>query len=541
MPTYDTLIHGGRIIDGTGNPWFYGDVAIKGQRIAAVTPGGVIPIDQVAHSIQANGLVVSPGFIDIQSHSIAPLMRDGRSLSKITQGVTTEIMGELWTPAPFGGRIKNPIGFKVYADMLPDWVKKAMSWNRFGQWLDAMMDHGVSPNVGSFLGGGTLRNFVKGLDMGTPSAEEMKTMRRLMAEAMEDGAFGVSSALIYPPDAYTDTDAWVDICDVVGRYNGLYITHVRSEADGIFSAFEEAFEIGRRANVPVEIYHLKAAGRRNWPKMPQAIALIEQARASGLDVTADMYPYEASGTGLTSVLPPWAEANGALFDNLMNPRTREEIREAALNPVGGWEAMADLNGVDGVMPIGFQQPENKQYAGMRLNEIADDMGMDWIEAVFQLLLSERQRISTIYFSMSEENIRDQLRLDWIKISTDAGGLDPEWAETLGPVHPRAYGTYPRVLNKYVREEQVITLEDCVRKMSSAVADRLGLRNRGLLKEGMQADVVVFNPKTIGDNATFKDPHRLSQGVRDVWVNGVRVVDNAVHTGNKPGQIVRGSG
>ncbi|RMF93491.1 MAG: D-aminoacylase [Nitrospinota bacterium] len=541
MAAIDVLIRGAKIIDGTGNPWFYGEVALQGERIAGITPPGGIDPEQAHEVVDATGMVVCPGFIDIQSHSIAPLMLDGRSLSKITQGVTTEIMGEGWTPAPFGGKLETPIGFKVFADRLPQWVEQARTWHRFRHWLEAMMAHGVSPNIGSFLGGGTLRQYVKGMEMGPPSPEELDQMRRLTAEAMEDGAFGVSYALIYPPDAYTETAELIEVCKVVRRYHGLYITHIRSEADEIFAALEEAFTIGRQANLPVEIYHLKASGRRNWPKMPQVIAMIEQARAEGLDVTADMYPYTASGTGLTSVLPPWAAAEGKLFDNLRDPEMRARIKEAALHPDGSWEAMVDLDGTDGVMPIGFQKPENLQYRGKRLSEIAAMRGQDWVDTVFDLLLSEEQRISTIYFSMSEENVRLQLQQPWIKISTDAGGFDPVWGQEMGPVHPRAYGTYPRVLGKYVREEGVIPLEEAIRKMSSAVADRLGIRDRGLLRPGMYADVVIFDPETIRDRATFTEPHQLSTGVREVWVNGTRVLKNGVHTGATPGKIVQGQG
>lgn len=539
MSGFDTLIHGGRIVNGTGNPWFYGDVAIRNQQISAIVPPGVISPDQADNVVSAAGMVVAPGFIDIQSHSITPLMRDGRCLSKIMQGVTTEIMGEAWTPAPFGGRIDCSAGFGTYAKHIPEWVDRSRTWSRFGYWLEALMDHGVSPNVGSFLGGGTLRTYVKGLDTGAHSADEAGQMRRLMAESMEDGAFGVSTALIYPPDAFTSTEEWIDIAKVVARYHGLYITHVRSEADDIFRAYDEAFEIGRRAGVPVEIYHMKAAGRRNWPKIGRVIEMMDDARNSGLDVTADMYPYDASGTGLTSVLPPWAAANGLLYERLKDPDQREAVRMATLNPDGTWEAMVDLNGPEGVMPIGFQRPENLRFAGLRLNEIADHLQMEWFDAVCHLLMSERQRISTVYFAMSEDNLRLQLVQPWIKISTDAGGYDPAWAEELGPVHPRAYGTYTRVLKKYVREEGLLTLEDCVRKMSSAVADRLGIRNRGRLHETMQADIIIFDPDTVGDRATFDASHQLSQGIRDVWINGTPVVTDGSHTSAKPGQIVRG--
>ena len=537
----DLLIRGGRIIDGTGNPWIYGDLVVSGDRVEAVRPPGSVNPDNVAEVIDARGMIVCPGFIDIQSHSIMPLMRDNRCLSKITQGVTTEIMGEAWTPAPFGGKIDDPIA-GLLIDNLPEWRERALGWSRFRDWLEAMIDHGVSPNVGSFLGGGTLRRYAKGMAMGPANADELDTMRRVMAESMEDGAFGVSYALIYPPDAFVDTDEIVEVCKVVAEHHGVYITHVRSEAAGLIEGIEEALEIGRRSGAPVEIYHLKAAGRANWHKMEQVIEMIDEARAEGLDVTADMYPYTANGTGLTSVLPPWAEADGKLFENLTDPEMRAKIKAEAMNPSGDWEAMAEWAGPEGVMPVGFERDENRQYAGMRLTEIQEARGdADWVETAFELLLSERQRISTIYFSMSEENLAEQLRQPWNKVSTDAGGLDPEWAEAMGPTHPRAYGTYTRVLGKYVREEGVLTWEDAIRKMTSAVADRLSLRDRGVLRAGAYADVVIFDPETVTDNATFDQPHQLSTGVRDVWVNGARVVSDGEHTGATPGRIVDGPG
>ena len=540
MPThFDTLITGARIVDGSGNPWIRADVAITGDRISAITPPGQISPRQAAVVISPGGdRVVCPGFIDIQSHSIAPLMMDGLCLSKITQGVTTEIMGEAWTPAPVGGRITTTGAFGSYGGQLAEWEELATKWSRFGHWLEALTERGVSPNVGSFLGGGTLRRYGRGMEMGPPTADELAVMRTVMAAAMEDGAFGVSYALIYPPDAYTEIDELVEVCEVVSQYDGVYITHMRSEAENILDALHEALEIGARADLPVEIYHLKASGRRNWHLMPQVIEVIDRARAEGLDVTADMYPYVASGTGLSSVLPPWAAADGRFFDNLRDPQTREKIRKATLRPDGSWEAMVENHSPEGVMPVGLHQPENQQYVGRRLSDIAAARGEEWVDTVFHLLLSENQRIGTIYYSMTEENIQLQLQLPWIKISTDAGGMDPAWASEYGPVHPRAYGSYPRVLGRYVREERILSLEDAIRKMSSAVADRLSLRDRGLLRRGMLADVVVFDPETIGDRATFEDPHQLSLGVEHVFVNGVHVIDGGVHTGATPGRFVK---
>jgi dihydroorotase/N-acyl-D-amino-acid deacylase len=537
----DVLIRGARVVDGTGNPWFYGDVALVGERILDVTRPGGIPAERAREVVDATGMVVCPGFIDIQSHSIIPLMRDPRCLSKITQGVTTEIMGEAWTPAPFGGRIQTVFSPVIGSDDLPGWERRARSWRRFGDWLAALVERGVTPNVGSFLGGGTLREYARGLALGPSSPDELALMCRVMTEAMEDGAFGVSYALIYPPDTYASTDEIVEVAKIVAAHGGVYISHLRSEADTLLDGVDEALVIGRRANVPIEIYHLKAAGRRNWSKVGQVVERIERARASGIDVTADMYPYVGAGTGLASVLPPWIAAEGKFFENLRDPAMRARIRAEALQPSGDWEAMGDLAGPDGVMPLDFLKPENRRYAGQRLSTIAAERGQEWIDTAIDLLLAEEQRIFTVYFLMSEENVRAQLRLPWIKISTDAGGVDPVWAATRGPIHPRAYGTYTRVLGKYARDEGVLTLEDAIRKMSSAVADRLGLRDRGLLRKGQYADVVVFDPANIKDVATFDDPHQLSVGIRDVWVNGTRVILDGAPTGATPGQVVRGPG
>lgn len=538
MARFDTLIHNGRIIDGSGNPWFAGEIALVDDRIAAIEPPGRIPPTAAACRVDAAGGVICPGFIDIQSHSIYPLMIDGRCVSKITQGITTEIMGEAFTPAPIVGRNAGGLRTSVYGEPVERWVDRASKWTRFAHWLEAFEEAGVSPNVGSYLGGGTLRRCGLDMDMRQASEDERRFMRRVMAEAMEDGAFGASYALIYPPDCYADVDEIVEMCEIVGQYDGTYITHLRSEGSEIFEALDEAFEIGLRADVPVEIYHLKAAGRDNWDKMPGVVQRIEAARAEGLDVTADMYPYDASGTGLTSVLPPWAMAGGRLYENLADPVMREKIRAAVTDPDGRWEAMVSQHGENGVLPIGFKKPENQKYVGRRLSEICAERDQPWFDAVCDLILSERQSISTIYFSMTEDNLRLQLQQPWIKISTDAGGYDPAWGKPFGPVHPRGYGTYPRVLGRFVREQGVLALEDAIRKMTSAVADRLGLRRRGLLREGMLADVVVFDPDTINDHATFQNSHQLSTGIEHVWVNGTAVVDAGEHTGATPGRFVR---
>lgn len=533
----DTVIYGGRVIDGSGNPWRYGDVLIEGDRILDIVPPGSVTVEG-AEVVDASGMFICPGFIDIQSHSIVELMADGRCLSKITQGVTTEIMGEVWTPAPAGGQFADPFGVPFAKKEPAGWGERARGWHQFGDWLRAMESTGVSPNVGSFLSGGTLRCHAMGMDGGRASAEQLAQMERVMAEAMEDGAFGPSYALIYPPDTYATTEEITAVCRVVAKYHGLYITHLRSESMKLLEGLDEALKIGRDAGVPVEVYHLKASGQSAWGLMDQAIERIQAARDSGQDVTADMYPYPASGTGFSSILPTWVAEGGRFFENLRDPAVRERIRRELDDPNSGYDGQARSAGLKNIMPVGFRKPENQIYVGRRLEEIVAMRGEDWLDVVCDLLVSEQQRIFTIYFKISEDNIRRQLQLPWVTVSSDAGGVDPERVRDRGPIHPRSYGTFPRVLGRYVRELGLLTWEDAVRKMTSAVADRLRLRDRGRLLPRHYADVVVFDPQTIVDNATFDDPHQLSTGIRDVWVNGGRVLADGIHTGKTPGRFVQ---
>ncbi|NIP59020.1 MAG: amidohydrolase family protein, partial [Gemmatimonadetes bacterium] len=411
----------------------------------------------------------------------------------------------------------------------------------FDGWLRAMEAHGASVNMGSFVGATTIRVYAKGEAMGPPTPAELDTMRAVTRRAMEDGAFGFATALIYPPGNFATTEELVEMARTMAPYGGIYITHMRSEADRLLEAMDEAMRIGDEGGVPVEIYHLKAAGRRNWHKAALAVEKIDSARAAGLDVQANMYPYVAGGTGLSACLPPWASADGELLENLRDPETRRRIREEVLNPSGDWEDLCGQATPEGVLLMGLEKPENRKWAGMRLGEVAEEMGKDWVATLIDLLISEEQRIGTIYFLMSEENVALQIRQPWIKFGTDAGGVDPVRADEVGLVHPRSYGTFPRILGRYVREEEVIPLEDAVRKATSAVATRLSLEDRGLLKEGFYADVVVFDPAAIVDRATFQEPHRLSTGVRHVIVNGTPVLRDGEHTGALPGRILRGPG
>lgn len=535
---YDVIISGGRVVDGSGNAWFYGDVALRGERIARITPAGMLRDAPARERIDARGLVVAPGFIDIQSHSRgAFLTGDGRVISKITQGITTEILGEGWTNAPANERT-----LAVAGTIDPEAARLSKEFTGpqgFNGWLEAMQRHGTSANFGSFLGATTVRMYVKGMAQGAPTAEELETMRTVVRQAMQDGAFGIATALIYPPGNFATTEELIEMAKAMAPHGGIYISHMRSEADQFLKAIDEALEIGRKGGVPVEIYHLKAAGRRNWHKAALAIARINAARAEGQDVGADMYAYIAGGTGLSACLPPWASADGKLLDNLRDPQMRARIRAEVLRQTTEWENLCALATPEGVLIAGLNKPENKNLVAKRLAEIAALQGKEWIDAAMDLILSEERGIGTIFFMMTEENLKLQLRQPWIKFGTDAGGADPDRPTDL--VHPRTYGNYPRILGKYVREEQVMPLEDAIRKMSSAVASRLSIRERGLLREGMYADVVIFDPDTITDRATFDQPHQLSVGMQYVFVNGTAVVREGKHTGAKSGRIVRGPG
>lgn len=535
---FDVLIVNGRVVDGTGNPWYYADVGIRGDRIAAVALPHALDGARVTRRIDASGLVVTPGFIDMQGQSAEAFVNgDGRAISKITQGVTSEILGEGSTPAPANAGI---LALQAPSDSQ---MTRAMSGfegaRGFGTWLDAMAHHGVAVNVGSFLGAETVRTYAMGGAAGAPNPAQLDTMKRVVRDAMRDGAFGVASALIYPPGSYAGTPELIEIARAMSPFHGSYITHMRSEGDSLLPATDEALRIAREGGVPLIIYHLKASGPANWSKAPQLVAKIDSARRAGQDVTATMYPYPASSNGLASCVPPYVAENGKLLANLRDPAKRARIAREMSDKSLGVNADCQEISPDRIMVVGFHAAEFRRYEGKRLSEIAKAMGKPWAEATIDLLLADPS-LSRITFSMADENVAMQLRQPWVMIGTDAESWNP--ADSLhGLTHPRAYGSYPRILGRYVREQGLLTLEDAVRKMTSLPADRLGLRERGQIRAGFFADVVVLDPATVIDRSTYDRPHQLSVGISHVLVNGVPVVQNGAVTGATPGRALRGAG
>jgi len=524
---YDLLIRNGMIVDGTGSPWYRGDVAVRGDRIAAV---GQLRGARARDTIDATGLVVSPGWIDMLGHSEYPLLRDGRAVSKITQGITSEITGEVTSVVPVNRNTLRELG------------RDSVPWSDLDGYFRALEAAGPAINLGTFVTVGSVRRYVMGDADRAPTPAELDTMRALVAEAMEDGAMGLSSGLIYAPASYATTEEIIELARVAARYGGGYASHIRSEGDRLVEAVNEAIRIGEEAGTWVQVHHLKASGRANWGKMPQAVAAIEAARARGVDVTADQYPYPASGTGLDAIIPNWAHAGGtdSLLARLADPATRARLRAELTEGGTDWRIGASSGGPQGVMIAGVGQDSLRRYQGMRLNEVAEARGQEVVDALMDVLLADRASTSAIYFYMSEEDIEYAMRQPWIMVGIDAGARAAD-STVQGKPHPRAYGSFPRILCHYVRARSVITLPDAIRKFTSLPAARVGLDDRGVVKEGMFADFTIFDPNTVCDRATFDEPVQTSVGITHVVVNGVPVLRNGTPTGARPGRGLRRGG
>ena len=534
QPQFDVIIRGGTVYDGTGRAPVKADVGIKGDRIAAV---GNLSRATAPTIIDANGLAVAPGFINMLSHSETSWFVDPRSLSELRQGVTTQIFGES-SMGPLNDEMK-----KRRRDSQGD-VKFDIEWTTLAEYLNYLEKQGVSQNFASFIGAPTIREYVIGLDDKPPTPAQLDQMRELVRREMEAGALGITTALIYPPAFFAKTDELIELCKVAAKYKGKYTAHMRSEGAQLIEAIEETIRISREAGLPAEIYHLKASGEANWPKMDQAIKMIEAARRQGVKITADMYTYPAGGTGLDASLPPWVFDGGreAAYKRLQDPAMRQKIAAAVRTPTNEWENLYLLSGSpERILLAVFRNDDLKPLTGKTLAEVAKMRGKDPIETIMDLLLEDRSRIGTIYFLMSEDNIRRQIRQPWVSFGSDAASISAEGVFLKSAAHPRTYGNFARLLGKYVRDEKVISLTEAVRRLTSLPATNLGLNHRGLLQPGMFADVVIFDPQTIGDRATFENPHQYSVGVRDVIVNGTFVLKNGEHTGAKPGRALWGPG
>jgi dihydroorotase/N-acyl-D-amino-acid deacylase len=533
--SYDLILKGGRVVDGSGNPWIAADVAVKGDRIAAV---GRLEGARAGRVLDVKGLVITPGFIDMLGQSEMTVLVDPTVLSKITQGITTELTGEGGSVAPMTDFARSEAQASIRD------LGITIDWTDFDGYFKRVEKRGTAINFAHLVGAAQVRQAVLRADNRDPTPAELEQMKGLVARAMEQGAWGLSTSLIYPPGAFAKTDELVALAQVAARYGGFYATHMRTEGEGIVGALEEAATIGARAPCPVEVWHLKASGRRNWGRMPEIVKTIEAIRARGVDMTADIYPYPAAMTGLAASLPPSASEGGlpGLIRRLNDPAERKALRRTLETPGEGFERIFDAGGsADSVLIVGVKTDANRRFQGKRLSEIATMRGVDPIDAMFDLLVEEGGTIDTIYFIMSEDDVRRAMVAPWVSFDCDASGVRPDGPLAASLTHPRAYGTFPRVLGRYVRESSLLPLEEAVRKMTSLPAQRIGLRDRGLVRQGFYADLTVFDPATVIDRATFEAPHQTSEGIVHVLVNGRLVLENGRATGSHPGRILKGPG
>lgn len=522
--TYDVLITNATIYDGSGGAPIQGKVAINADTIAAI---GELPNATGREEIDAEGKAVSPGFINMLSWANVSLLEDGRGQSDLRQGVTLEVMGE--------GRSMGPLNETMRQEMLESQgdITYDIPWTTLGEYLQHLEDKGVSLNVASFVGNGTVRQHVIGYENRPATSDEIEAMEDLVQEAMAEGAVGLSSSLLYAPSAYASTEELIALSRVAAQYGGMYISHIRSEGEELLPSIEEVITIGREAGLPAEVYHLKASGEKNWPKLDSAIAMIETARAAGQPVTADIYTYPASSTGLHVQLPDWVREGGvqAAIDRLANPDLRQRI-------------LADIefeHGPDKILLVGFKNPNLRKYIGQYLSEVATARGTSAEETMMDLIVEDDSRIQVVYFSMSEENLAKKMQLPWVSFCSDAGAYSAEGVFLKQSTHPRAYGSFIRVLGKFSRDEGLLSLPEAVRRLSALPAQNLKLDRRGMLKPGYYADVVLFDPERVTDHATFQEPHQYAEGVEHVWVNGTQVLQDGEHTGQFPGTFVKGPG
>lgn len=531
---YDVIIRNGNVYDGSGSSPLVADLAINGDQIVKIQSE---ISGRGKKEINAQGMAVSPGFINMLSWATTSLIADGRSLSDIKQGVTLEVFGEGWSMGPLNEEMKA----QERANM--DEFKYEVDWTTLGEYLESLEKRGVSTNIASFLGATTLRIHEIGFEDRPPTEQELKNMQALVREAMEEGALGIGSSLIYAPAFYSSTEELIALCKVASEYDGMYISHMRSESNQFLEALDELLTIAKEANIRAEVYHLKAGGKPNHYKMDLAIEKINKARESGLDISTDMYTYIAGATGLNAHMPPWVQEGGyeKWVERLKDPIIREKVKIEMTQDTDEWENLGYLAGPDGVLFSNFRNPDLRKYIGKTLQDVADEEGKHYADVAMDFVIQDGSRVGVVYFLMSEENVKKQIQLPYMSFGSDAGSIAPEGEFLKSNPHPRAYGNFARLLGKYVRDEQVISLENAIHKLTGLSADKLKISNRGYLKEGYFADVVIFDPEIIQDHATFSDPHQLSTGVHHVFVNGEQVLKDGEHTGAMPGRVVRGPG
>jgi N-acyl-D-amino-acid deacylase len=528
---FDVVIRNGTVYTGDGGEPLHADIAISGDRIAAIGEIG----GTAQKTIDATGLAVSPGFINMLSWATESLIEDGLSQSDLRQGVTLEVMGEGWSMGPMNATMKQE-AIRLSGD-----IKYDIVWTSLAEYLQHLEDRGISANVASFIGATTVRIHVLGHEDRAPTPEELVRMEDLVAEAMQSGALGVGSSLIYAPAFYSSTEELIALSRVAAKYGGRYISHIRGEGTQLLEAVDELITIARQAGIGAEIYHLKAGGRDNWSKLEEVFRMIEAARAEGLDITADMYTYTAGATGLDAAMPPWVQEGGheAWVERLKNPGVRARVIEEMKHEGDDWENLYHAaGGPDNLLLLGFKNDDLKPLTGMSLAKVAAIRGTSAEDTMIDLVIEDDSRVGTAYFLMSEENIRKKIAQPWVAFGSDAESLAPEGVFLKSNPHPRAYGTFARLLGKYVREEGVISLSEAIRRLTSFPAENLGLEDRGRLREGYFADIAIFDPATITDNATYSAPHQYASGVRHVIVNGVPVLLDGEHTGATPGRFVR---